>query len=296
MGGFTGILSGKTLGTEAAGRWGRRIFRWPFHALGLLGALFLLWAAPTSEFPPPEGIQAPVILALVGMAYVHTIWEAFLSTRSLERSGRLQALSLSQTRDGVTVIIERAYADASRIMIGYRIQGLPASSGSSWLPLLTLEDPDGHPIPGLIEEGLVGASELTGLSLPSGEIAGAASFDPWGLPGWLAHRPTVLSLRLRVAFYPVPSEDIFDLTIPVEPEAEEYGPQTISAQGLDLTLERWIWAPSGARAQICFVPPDLRLNWTIRVEQAFETRDEASLETPSGEIPSGQAVTVPRRS
>ncbi|MCS7252096.1 MAG: DUF4179 domain-containing protein [Anaerolineae bacterium] len=267
-----------------------------------------------------------LVLALAGMAYAPSLWEAFFSTRLLEQGGKLQALSLSQTRDGITVTVERAYADANRIVIGYRVQGLPVSSGISRHPQLTLEDPEGRRIPELIGEGLVGASEALGAALPPGEIGGAVSFDPWELPGWPFHRPGMLSLRLRVAFLPVPQEGaapgamhffipsqtaptetpsalsaepppsapsfVFDLKVPVVSEAEIYGPQTVRAHGLDLTLARWVRAPSGIRARVCFVPPDPSLVWTAIVEQGFATGLEVAPNVRMEGTVSGRALTV----
>lgn len=242
-------------------------------------------------------------LALIGMTVAPRLWEAFFLTQPLERDRKLQALSLTQTRGGVTVTIERAYADANRILIGYRVRGLPESPAAHWIPVLTLEDTSGHPIPSLIGEGLAGASEVLGLSLPPGELAGVVGFDPWALPGWPTHRPESLPLRLHVVFQavPYPAEGptpaagwrfIFDLRVPVEPEAERYGPQTEVAHGLELTLERWVWAPSGARARVCFIPPDPQLSWTMHEELMLEAQDEVSPSAPSGEIAGGEALTI----
>ncbi len=243
-------------------------------------------------------------LALIGMASISSLWEAFFLTRPLERNRRLQPLSLTQTQEGVTVTIERAYADANRILIGYRVRGLPESADVRWLPILTLEDASGRPIPGLIGEGLAGASEILGLSLPPGELAGVVGFDPWALPDWPARRPASLSLRLHVALQadaalapPAPTpmagwRFVFDLTVPVEPEAVLYGPHTEAAHGLALTLERWVWAPSGARARVCFVPPDPGWSWIMRAELAVEGKEEISPTAPSGEVGGGKALTL----
>lgn len=271
-------------------------------------------------------------LAFIGMASLPNLWEAFFLTQPLERDRKLQALSLTQTQGGVTVTIERAYADANRILIGYRVRGLPEAPVAHWIPVLTLEDASGRPIPSLIGEGLVGASEILGLSLPPGELAGVAGFDPWVLPDWPARRPEFLPLRLHVAFqavpYPAPTPGIrwmqihpesgpvregsvpvtphpaegptpaagwrftFDLTVPVEPEGARYGPRTEVAHGLELTLEQWVWAPSGARARVCFIPPDPQLSWTMHAELMLEAQDEVSPSAPSGEIAGGEALTI----
>lgn len=271
-------------------------------------------------------------LAFIGMASIPNLWEAFFLTQPLERDRKLQALSPTQTQGGVTVTIERAYADANRILIGYRVRGLPESPAAHWIPVLTLEDTSGHPIPSLIGEGMVGASEVLGLSLPPGELAGVVGFDPWGLPGWPTHRPESLPLRLHVVFqavpYPAPTPGIrwmqihpesgpvregsapvtphpaegptpaagwrftFELTVQVEPEAAGYGPRTEVAHGLELTLERWVWAPSGARARVCFIPPDPQLSWTMHEELMLEAQGEVSPSAPSGEIAGGEALTI----
>ncbi|MCS7351861.1 MAG: DUF4179 domain-containing protein [Anaerolineae bacterium] len=283
--------------------------------------------------PPGWGWLAAglaLVMALVGMAYARPLWEAFLSTHLLEQGGRMHTLSLSQTRDGITVTIERLYADANRIVIGYRIRGLPTASEVAWLPLLTLEDREGRQIPKLMGEGVAGASEILGLALPAGEIGGADSFDPWGLPGWPTHRPAALDLRLRVILHSMPQQPhppqalhiisspdatsmekspspatapaslsgpsfVFDLRIPVESEAEIYGPHTVRAHGLDLMLERWVRAPSGIRARVCFIPPDPSLSWTAMVEQAFaigpEVVPNAHVEGPASKRT--LTVTIP---
>ncbi len=228
--------------------------------------------------------------------------------------------------------IERAYADANRILIGYRVRGLPESVGARWLPILTLEDASGRPIPGLIGEGLVGASEILGLSLPPGGAGrrgrlrplGAArlarppagcplSVAAHGAPGrfppcsgagiyWMQIHP--LSGPTREASPPATPHPegtptpaagwhfVFDLTVPVEPEATLYGPHTEAAHGLALTLERWVWAPSGARARVCFVPPDPRGGWTMRAELVLEGPEEVSPTAPSGGVRGGEALTL----
>jgi len=258
-----------------------------------------------------------LVLALAGMAWARYLWEAFPFIGPLERAGKARPLAQSQRQDGITVTLERAYVDANRVLIGYRVRGLPESADTVWLPEFTLEDTAGHPLPPLIRTSLAGASEGSGLPLLPGEMAGVIEFDPWALPDWPARLPETLALRMQVTLRALPtvasapgllrveiapeagpaggaSETSalpppalptpravhtfqFDVTVPVVREVIVYGPQTATARGLTLALERWVETPSGTRARVCFRPPDPRLRWTLAAEQRFK-ESEATAE------------------
>ncbi|MGM0400951.1 MAG: DUF4179 domain-containing protein, partial [Chloroflexota bacterium] len=108
----------------------------------------------------------------------------------VEQADLVQELDLSQTMHGVTVTLERAYADANRIVVDYTVkhpddQRYEASR-------LTLTDADGNVFPRTVGWGASGRSDLFGIELPEGEGNYVNSFDAASVKG----APAELDLRL----------------------------------------------------------------------------------------------------
>jgi len=226
-------------------------------------------------------------LALGAVAYavapiLERVFRIEAGLYDIEQAGLVQELDLSQTTDGITVTLQRVYADANRIVVGYTVsgpEGLPTdrhllSAGE------TLSDATGTIFPWEVGHGITGPSDLLEevSSLP-GEGAYVLSFDAAAVKG----APETLDLRLvmDVETYVVPTpvpptpgvyenrgplEPVmpvstagpftFDFSVPFTPGHALEAQQTVKAAGVAVKLERVVITPSETRAYLCFDPPD----------------------------------------
>jgi len=202
----------------------------------------------------------------------------------VEQANLVQALDLSQTVEGVTVTLERAYADANRIVVGFTIE---ETAGRRHEARLTLTDADGDVFPATIGYGVTGQSDLFGVSLPPGERAYVHAFDAAAVQG----PPETLNLRLVIELEelvlppeaPSPSPTLSGSPVePSEPMVMELEPlpqgaivgtftfdfsvpfiagrvaevnQTVEAAGVAVRLERVVVTPSETRAYLRFDSP-----------------------------------------
>lgn len=237
------------------------------------------------------------LLLLGGVAYalspaIAQVFRSFLpGWQHVEESHLAQELSLSQTIDGVTVTLERAYADANEIIIGYSVKG--AAEGVR-IGRVTLTDEQGRTFSEIAGAGVLGASDLLGVNLPPGEAAYLSAFDASPVEGAPA------ALRLRLAMYlvrwvtveqdgatalPPASDDsqtiapaltvreevvggpfTFDFSVPFIPGRSVEVHQTVEENGVAMRLEKVVVAPSETRAIICFAPPPGADHWTLLAE------------------------------
>ena len=107
-------------------------------------------------------------LLLAGIAYASSsiIRERFASLfPQVEKTGLAQELNLSQTIDGVTVKVERAYADSNGAMVGYTISGPPTTAtgpGARYFAKSGGLAIDGRPVlPVIFESGTVPGSKTS---------------------------------------------------------------------------------------------------------------------------------------
>lgn len=139
-----------------------------------------------------------LILALGAVAYAASpaVGRLFQHEPGLEyvaQADLVQELALSQTVDGATVTLERAYADANRIIVGFAVQG--DDDRRRYGPRhLTLTDAAGAVFRGSFGYGVTGQSDLFEVSLPPGEGAYVFNYDASAVMG----TPEELDLRLVV--------------------------------------------------------------------------------------------------
>ena len=251
-------------------RWARVVpatrLGWAFLAL----ALFLAFGAVAYAVPPVVG----------------QLFRQESGLRYIEQANLVQELNLSQTVDGVTVTLERGYADANRVVIGFTIKG---PNGQRYEARhLTLTAAAGTVFPGTSHYGVTGRSDILKVSLPPGEGAYALAFDAAAVTG----APKELELRLVmeleefvlppdapslsptlavspaeppepmvVELLPMPEGAIvgpftFDFSVPFIPGRTVEVQQTAEAAGVAVTLQRVVVTPSQTRATLCFDPPD----------------------------------------
>ena len=229
-------------------------------------------------------------LAFGAVAYavvpvVSRLFQQEAGLRHVEQANLVQELNLSQTIDGVTVTLERAYADANRIVVGFTIKG---PNGQRYdAHHLTLTDMAGTVFSATIGFGVTGQSDILQVSLPPGEGAYVVAFDAApveGAPAELDLRlvmevrefvlpldapeppPTPISppgeppASMAVEALPVPEGAIvgiftFDFSVPFIPGRVAEVNQTVEDAGVAMCLERVVVTPSETRAYLRFDSP-----------------------------------------
>lgn len=190
-----------------------------------------------------------------------------------------QQLNLSQTIQGITVTVQRAYADANRVVVGYTIT-VPDSIAADYSGIngaVTLSDDTGrtYPIRGGQGQHDRGAHDLAQVvsfdaaSLPQGITSVRFSLAvtqvtatrlPTASPTALPIRPTEQRGGGVIALQPIPADQLlrvpgpwqFSFSLPVIPGRVAAVNQTVVADGTPVQLERIVVTPSETRAYIRF--------------------------------------------
>ena len=229
-------------------------------------------------------------LAFGAVAYavvpvVSRLFQQEAGLRHVEQANLVQELNLSQTMDGVTVTLERAYADANRIVVGFTIKD---PNGQRYdARHLTLTDAAGAVFSGMHGYGVTGQSDILKVSLPPGEGAYVLAFDAAPVEGAPAELDLQLVMEVRgfvlplnapeppptpisppgeppasmaVEAQPVPEGAIvgiftFDFSVPFIPGRVAEVNQTVEDAGVAMCLERVVVTPSETRAYLRFDSP-----------------------------------------
>jgi hypothetical protein len=228
----------------------------------------------------------PLILLLVGgVVYGATslIVELFQKyAPQIEQAGLAQELDLSQTIDGVTVKLERVYADSNIVLLGYTVSG-PHEQYFSLGGLSTL---DGQNLLPMVVTGVVpGSDVILGHWQPSERIAVISTYDASTLKG----TPSELSLILETTVMNSPVTEVttgpfrFEFNVPFHAGLTIDVGQNVEVDGVIITLEQVVISPWGTRVVlqspnsdedpliVSLVPPDGN-----SVDSAFFTRRDAS--------------------
>ncbi|MCQ3936931.1 MAG: hypothetical protein DPW18_07785 [Chloroflexi bacterium] len=155
----------------------------------------------------------------------------------------------SQTADGFTVDIESYYADASRLVFKLLVTGGEEGFSLDGISLVTAENefvnagygffsPDGNPSVVLLEV-------LPAQLLEGDHFTGQLSFSVGSLSG-----------GMPPAFF------AFNLDIPVHPALILEPNETVSANGVDILLDRLVVTPAATQVYLCYVKPSEK-DWTI---------------------------------
>jgi hypothetical protein len=241
-----------------------------------------------------------LFLAFGAVAYavvpiVNRLFRQEAGLRHVEQANLVQELNLSQTVDGVTVTLERAYADANRIVVGFTIKD---PNGQRYdAHHLTLTDAAGTVFSGTLGYGVTGQSDILKVSLPPGEGADVICFDAAPVEG----APAELDLRLVMEVVealppaalepsptpasppaeppmvvvleplPTPEEEAivgpftFDFSVPFIPGRVADVNQTVEAAGVAVRLERVVVTPSETRAYLRFDSPSGEAEWWMPI-------------------------------
>ena len=222
----------------------------------------------------------PLFLILIGGAvYGATtlVQELFqLIAGDVEVAGLAQELDVSQTISGVTVNLERGYADSNAVLLGYTVAG-PVSVSYPWS--VTLFTEDGQQIRGTGGLGTVPGSDMIMGSWPESTKAVILSgFDTSVITG----SPKELHLRLEIILEENKATEPFVLnfTLPFHGGKTINVGKTVQVNGIPITLDHVVITPWATRGYLVFHPPyDDKADrpWTI-----------CSVQPPGGEeVPAG---------
>jgi hypothetical protein len=198
-------------------------------------------------------------------------------SRYLVENGLVEMLSLSQTDGDVTATLEWAYADVNRIVIAYTVAHPADRENTS----VTLSSEDGTVLPtimggyGYVEDGLMGDIGSYDASLlqrgPNPlrlhlhlEVSTFNLPDETPVPPPVTVDPdtgaNIVALQSMEISEPTASFD-FQFSVPLHPGREVTIGQTLENEGIGVTLERVVIAPSDTRFDLCFSGLDSGLDW-----------------------------------
>jgi len=174
-----------------------------------------------------------------------------------------QDMTLTQSMNGVTMMIQRVYVDANRVAIGCLLSGASTAAPR--------DDDSGIllPTPTLVDAAGAALRQIGGGSRGTGdEIGYYFAYDTPPLPSPAlpppALPPPALPLRLRFTVPPLRHRGtegfeviddlgpfVFDLSVPVDPRARVIEPDYMSrAEGFEVTLHQVVVTPTEVRATL----------------------------------------------
>jgi len=199
----------------------------------------------------------PLVILLVGCTVygatsgIKRLFEGW--ARDVEKQGLAQSLNLSQTIDGITVTLERAYADSNVVLIGYTVN---QPDDQNFRLGGTLTTADGQSLDGLM--GMIGAPDAERLGISNS--ATIFAYDASIITG----TPTELNLTLKVGTIvfsgitdeatPVPGPFIFSFSVPFHAGKVIGVNETVEASGVPITLEQVVITPWATRVDFNFYP------------------------------------------
>ena len=205
----------------------------------------------------------------------------------IENKGLVQELNVSQTIDGVTVRIERAYADSNVVLVGYTVSGPKNNYNANVGELSTA---DGQELPGMLGIGVVpGSEEILGKWDDSERLAVIASFDTSKLAGL----PAELNLKMEIEVEEAGMFEksgkttgpfVLEFTLPFNSGKVIEVNQTVEAAGIPITLEKVVISPWVTQVVVQFQPPYSTANHPVPI---------ISLELPTGNQDSKAFVSSP---
>ena len=209
------------------------------------------------------------VLLLAGIAYASSsvVRELFEKLAPwIEHAGLSQEMNLSQTIDGVTVRVERVYADANAAVIGYTISGPPITVNGvgqryfSQPRILSIDG--GATLKSMGAMGTVpGSQDVLGDWRPTDRLAVLAMFDTSVVEG----APAELSVTFPIQVYdrvPIPEAGPatlrtfnFNFRMKLHPAKIITVGQSVEAAGVVVTLDQVRIAPWETRVSFIIGPP-----------------------------------------
>lgn len=175
----------------------------------------------------------------------------------VEEAGLAQELDLNQTINGVTVSLERAYADANVVLVGFTVSG---PKDRYYVEVGELSTTDGQSLPGMLGLSTVPGSDIIlGSWSPSERVAMMSSFDASSLAG--VSPEVSLRFETYVSDSGVPRGNqasvgpfSFDFNLPFHSGKVVDIGQTVEAADIPITLEKIVMSPWATRAVLSLSP------------------------------------------
>jgi hypothetical protein len=224
----------------------------------------------------------PLLLLLLigGTVYAASsvIDEFFQKSGSIGKNGLSQKMDISQTINGVTVRLERAYADNNVVLLGYTVSG-PSEYLTVRDKLITT---DGQSLPGQGAMGFKpGSTEVFDNWAPAERLAVVDTFDTSSLAGVSSELNLNLTVPVQDWTNPIPGIPgapvvgvfTFNFSVPVHPGIAVDVNQTVEAAGIPITLQKV--EISHYQTQVIFksLPQDIKNSGA---------NPEVKIKTPSG--------------
>ena len=228
-----------------------------------------------------------LILFTAGVVYAagSVIDEIFQKyTGNVGKAGFAQEMDLSQTINGVTVRLERAYADNNVVLLGYTISG-PADYFTHGDKLTTV---DGQILPGQGAMGFKpGATEVFDNWAPSEHAAVLDTFDDSSLTGVFSELNLNLTVPVQDWTNPGPDAPVvgvftFNFSVPVHPGKIVDVNQTVQAAGIPITLQRVEISPYQTKVVFQPLPQEVQDSGAIPTQITLKMQSGKSIENSSG--------------
>ncbi len=214
----------------------------------------------------PRTRLAWVLLPLILLLIAGTVYAASPLIREIfqkyaghiEEAGLAQEINLSQTINGVTVNLERAYADSNAILVGFTVSGPSERYITQGDKLSTV---DGQVLKAKGSMGFVpGSTMVMNNWSPDERVAVIEAFDTASLQGVSSE----LNLRLVIPVLdwakpglnaPVAGVFTFEFSVPFHSGKVVNVGQTAEMEGISITLDEVLISPWETRAVFRFNPP-----------------------------------------
>lgn len=204
----------------------------------------------TRFIPGPLGraVAAAVLVALLlsGVAFagetlLNRVFRMDPGTQQILQDDQYQAINVSHSFGGATLTVERAYADANRIIVGYTLQ-LAGGTTPDPKVAVSLRTSDGTVLP--IRGGAGYSDRAT-----SNDVT---SFDAANISG----TPSEVTVRLEARAQAGPQAGEtwgVDLTLPFHPGRVAQPNQSLTVNGGTVTLKKVVLTPSELRIYLAGV-------------------------------------------
>jgi len=204
-------------------------------------------------------VLLPLIILLFGGVVYGTIsgvQKLFNSlAKDVEIAGLAQTVNVSQTIDGVTITLEKVYADSNVVLIGYTVEKANETKIFYGGKLFTSDGLQLFPLGGM-------SNAIDSAKLGVRDDAMIWIYDASTLIG----TPSELNLKLEISptFLPDPNTPTqasvnpftFNFTVPFHAGKEIEINQTVEKAGVSIILEKVVISPWATRAELKFHPPD----------------------------------------
>jgi hypothetical protein len=208
-------------------------------------------AALRWRWPRTALVAALTIFALIGATYValpllQSLWSGDRGLDQVTRAGLARDLNAAQTVGGVTVHLQRGYADANRVAVGYTVE-FPQSTAAdrnAQLGVATLTDERGTPYRGLMStyggSSPLGAQVLN-FEAPGGRIDQHDITFTLSIPDMRAGGPGGQAFR---------GPWVFTFTLPSAAGRELQPALSLGTGEIGVTFTRIVVAPSATRFDV----------------------------------------------